>query len=1161
MLRHTLIAALIFYLLLQHADASIYSNCLLCHSNEGLLGGKFQIDGNAFAQSVHGKINAPSSACWACHDSDGIVMADEDYMGDRYKNPYNCTACHLKGGEKEGAYGAPLVYNHFAGGGLKVGFNNLSSCISCHEIQEMVLPNSDSDTGTFEGDTERKNGGMLSYYHYGKNRADIKTESCTYCHSNPSEFSIIFQKKENQNILDHSLKYPSPACSECHGNGSLHSLNLEKPLLSDSLCDACHATGRTTGPKSRHNGTIKCTTCHSGVHPVTYLQQNGVYGLKPASCPECHELGLLNAPGIPPLQHSDNPDNGSVFGNYWKTKISSCYYCHGNTLHQEKAFGKIVNIQKSQRNRTDFNTYWCSNCHYNSTPEGEYFYNGTAYVPAPPEITNPLFYNHSRLITLDWSDKVCRNCHGTGRNTMVEFVHNVSMGPGAPDCAECHDVKGSAPKKMNFSAFKEGVHRNLNSNAANNTSLSEITSKACWACHGEGKEPVEHPERYKNPRNCDGNDCHSLAQSFKAPMVYSHFKDAGLNGNPNNALNYNVSTNVSCEACHLNSLIIESDALNASVSHYASRKNLIDSINCIYCHLDKENSIKWGNATEINKNRTSLIEINREKNKVSARAGDFVELGSGYRIKVIEVSIKRGSANIELYKKDTIIDSGPVNIGKYVFEENRIINNASSRIPVIVLNVTEMFASNNESFIQFEGFRIKRLHSENKTTSCYLCHFNGDAQKHKYTVIDRRNEHVFYTEVLFNSSDKKEYEQEQALLVLANKTSDDAFSDIERAKRKTLREGEKWKLSENYFLTLKDVAVKSDSARFLLEAAGNTYMDVVKRGDVLDYELSINYLGYQSVNITIFRANVSEILQGNPDIAVLEDIVALSPEIKKIEDNSSIYGYNTSWLWENNVFLAGRIPGSMHAPLLQDGRDGGENCLSCHGKEGFLEKRIDSLGRHTTLNGGGNSACYACHGGGEGIKAHPGNYKTPRDCTGCHASLENNYSAVYIGDEEHKNERCEVCHVSNTHDIIVFRLGLLPAVTNISLVRHDNKTLVKALAVAGYKMKVRDARYYIDSPEEKFKMYPVDGAFDYQREEIFAEIDLSNITPGKHALYVEAMERNRWGAPASHVFTMEGTTKKEEQKRLDFGLAPLLGILLAFLIRKTIRNIRFLTFL
>ncbi len=131
-----------------------------------------------------------------------------------------------------------------------------------------------------------------------------------------------------------------------------------------------------------------------------------------------------------------------------------------------------------------------------------------------------------------------------------------------------------------------------------------------------------------------------------------------------------------------------------------------------------------------------------------------------------------------------------------------------------------------------------------------------------------------------------------------------------------------------------------------------------------------------------------------------------------------------------------------------------------------------------------------------------------------------NYSAVYIGDEEHKNETCGDCHVTNFHNIKGF--DVIPSVKEIFFKSENNKSIIKAFASAGYKMRIRGARYYIDAPAEKFSMSPVDGVFDSQKEEIFAHINVS-IPRGKHVIYVEAMERNdKWETPASLEINLEG---------------------------------------
>ncbi len=336
----------------------------------------------------------------------------------------------------------------------------------------------------------------------------------------------------------------------------------------------------------------------------------------------------------------------------------------------------------------------------------------------------------------------------------------------------------------------------------------------------------------------------------------------------------------------------------------------------------------------------------------------------------------------------------------------------------------------------------------------------------------------------------------------------------------------------------------------LLRAGKYVYKDTVKKGQVFEYSITVN-LDNRSKNITIFRARVSEMIQAEPkNMVVLEDVVAISPEIKKINENQTIEGYNASWLWENSTFVVGRIPENFHSPQLFDGRDGGWDCLSCHGINGITEKRVFSLGKHSALNRGDNNACYACHGGSKGIKTHPASYKAPRNCTSCHASLQDNYNAVYIGDEEHKNEKCEGCHVSNLHKITVY--SVLPSVSRLSLQKQDNRTILKASASAGYKMKVRGARYYIDSPSEKLNMQPVDGVFDSRSEEVYAEIDVSKISRGKHVVYVEAMEReNKWSTPDSLAVKLEnGELKVDNKKRMSIFLllAWLDGVVIAFML-------------
>jgi hypothetical protein len=1195
------------------------ANCTACHNIGGFAGAgrlvNFTVmnDSLAIHKNLNSNATSPSGypsinfKCWGCHGNGSEPGSNHQT---NYKTPYICPDCHVPNISQNLNYTPNTtllnVTEHYWNA-TDIRTPNVSTCYDCHNKNEMMLGSVDPDgpASVYGG----ANGGNNSASHYGKKRADLRvgiSANCSYCHQNASTAfaTAMIDPAYNRSIQNHSTNYNSsnPNCAQCHNTGWLHNFTLTIPnftLTGSTFCLACHGrnesrgevnySSSTTGIKEKHNDTIDCSACHlnitKDVHPVKYRQADNITfttsNTSAVNCTSCHQgtgLGgiFANATKIPsPIAHSDNPYNGSMWNEsqprYWAntSQLGSCVYCHTNSsLHNASGLGKVSQVQyNNTKNQSITDSYWCANCHYNNSTYigSKYRYNGTAYYPIPPNISEfkgikandgvTSWFNHSLT---NYSDVKCKECHGSRISilTSAEFVHNVNMGGGGPDCISCHDTGGSgapANKRIKASSMKLGVHKNLNSNAANSSSIDPI-NKACWACHGEGTEPAGHPQRYRTPRECSNNDCHSISQSFKAPMVYSHFKDAKLNSNPGNVTSYNVSTGALCEACHSNNLSVENANLNASVSHYTTSENLIDSINCIYCHLNKDNAEKWGNATEINKNRSTLIEMDRYKNKFTAYTGDFVDLGNGYKIKVTGTSAKRDSARIELYKGDSIVDSGLVNIGRYAYEETRIIDNASSRIPVIVLNITGIFVLDNEGFIQFEGFRTKRLHSENKTTSCYLCHFKDSPEKHKYTVIDRVDKDVFYTEVLFNSTDKKEYDQQKALLILANKTPHDVRAGIERPKRKTLFAGEKWKLAENYSFTLEDIAENSDSANFLLEIDGRSFTYVVKRGELFDYEMSINYLGYTYTNITIFRANVSEISQ---NIVVLEDIVALSPKIIKIDVNSTIYGYNASWLWKNNTFMAGMIPPDMHAPLLYDGSDGGAACTSCH--------TVGELGAHKGINKAAlsgvaseNKACWACHGEGKEPKWHPANYKNPRICKSCHVERGITFNATYIGDEKHGTlVNCNQCHVVDTHKIRQFEV--VPSIRRLSISKEEiyegEKVSIYATASAGYEIKIRGAEYYIDSLNKPTPMLPVDGSFDEQIEEVTAEIDTIGLKPGNHSIYVRAMERNnKWGTVSSIsliVKEKEIVTKKSEKIPDVTGFFILILMILAQHIRKT----------
>lgn len=1180
------ILALLAYLSLNYSGSAFELDCTVCHNSSQ--GGGLYPAINTLVFGNHTNVNASDGAgnltswdCMACH-----------YSADKFNLPhtlpistYTCEDCHIS--NISGIVPADrMVYNHNRTGNVSV----IASCADCHNKTSNLFRYSANASAS----------------HYGRNASfgiSPGEPYCAYCHENSSSvYRDLMQNQTNAMLGNHTFgrlnashRAGYPNCTTCHWTDTIHGTNLTKPVPNSSFCINCHKEDRLQ--KGMHAGKVECKSCHtevdSDIHNIKYLLQDGTYrssnattcldchGGNPwptfkltfsalvANCTTCHlGNGLIKFAGAPrfpsPLMHSSNPVSGGLWNGtqaaYWDSQVNACYYCHGYKLHDTDPLGNVSNITAGNAlNQNITNTsFWCANCHYNgSDPAGNYSYNATSYSPVPPEMQNKsglvpatatdgtTFYNHSLA---EYSDLACKTCHAPDSPaTSALFIHNVGAGGGGPDCISCHDSRGGgapADKRIDVVSFNLSVHYGMNGGG----------NGACWACHGNGTQPPGHPAEYKSPKKCSNDACHSLGQEFRAPMIYSHFRNASLIDNPTNAFNSNVTTSNDCQGCHANSVNSQGRNINSTVSHFASG-DLFDSINCIYCHLNEDNSREWGNATLIYENRTALIELNRENNKFTAREGEYVDLGFGFILKILEVSSVRSSVLMELIKESIIVDKRLAGIGNYTYEEYLTIDNGTEKVPVIVINITGIFKGNDTGFIQFEGFRLKRVHPEKKITSCYSCHVKA-MPKAKYRVIERvssEKDEIYYTKETANFTDNKIFDENVVLQLLGVLTDEDKHVTIQPEKRRSLYEGQVWNISEGTSLVVRGVDTKSEVVILQLRTGNYFYEDIVNRGGIFEFTPQINYLGNQPKNITVFRARVSGIIQARPkNMVVIEDVVSLSPDIRKINANQTLAGYNTSWLWENSTISVGKIPDNFHSPQIYDGGNGGGNCLSCHGGEGFSQKKVLSLGKHDILNGGGNNACRACHGGTADIQAHPAGYKNPRNCLSCHAATNNNYNAVYIGDEEHKNEKCETCHVSNIHEIT--GLHMTPSVKKTVIAKENNMTILRASVTAGYKMKVRDARYYIDTPLNKSGMSPADGVFDSQAEDVFARMDLSKLSSGKHVVYVEAMERkNNWGVPSSVEFIIEGGSLKvpETKNTSMLTLADMLAILMiVFVLRR-----------
>lgn len=1083
-----------------------------------------------------------------------------------------CMTCHKSYNGTYINFSARQDYEPQYPGGAhdnKIGAN----CTDCHGIYDTANGVSDMPVKRcYDGGCHSELNNNLSNLNYTQN----DTMGYSYMPLNTTN-----------TVRSHTLQIDIP-CIICHGS----SHNVSKPYnaagTSNSMteyqqCIACH------GAYQRHNNSVNCTVCHSqDAHVIKVFAQDATYMNGSTSslrgnCTGCHQNSTFmnallsstyagsysgSAPQIPaPLKHGDDANAGEKWNQtpgYWTRAVqsTSCIYCHGKTMHNVSALGRpslfggagIVNSIIA----TD--TYWCSSCHVQGYSSGTKTYTDMTGVfnfpdeplPVPPEITgnasfgadqsNPSYSNHS---SVSKDDSSCGNCHGGTGGGITGFMHNVSLGEnGGPNCKSCHDTGGTAGegRLVNFSTANESIHSDLNSNV---DTVLPAENRKCWACHGNGSEPGDgHPSNYKTPKNCNNNDCHSLAQSqFNETMVYSHFRNASLNSNPYNAINYNVTAAAQCQICHMNSLAREETGFGlALVSHYGSKNNLIDSFNCRYCHLNKDNSRDWGNATLVNKNRTSSIEIEKEKDKFTVRENGTLYLGEGYALKVVEISEKRDEALIQLLRGDDIADEVLLGIGTpYMYEKETTIDNATFKTLFITLNITSIFKGGTTGFIQFNGTRLRKIHRESENNSaCYACHLYSYSRE-RFQVLDKEGREDS-PDIIYLARVLVDFKPENKSKVYFN-DEDYIFSKLEGggeyfsypSKQKYLKEGEAWNIADNYSVKLREVSTDSKKAFLSLMIDNRVVMDdTVDSGQEFRYAPAIRYNDYAERNVTVFTARVASVAQGSPNFVILKDVVAVSPGIVRVTANATFFGYNSSWFNLNDTLVVGKIPANLHSPNLFTDLGAWGDCVRCHDSSerlgiAVLDAISSRLGKHAGLNKDAYSsallsdpidkACWACHSEGEEPMVHSPTYIEPRNCSSCHVhSNEPSYSAINISDEPHGSETgCEKCHISGSHTLIRFEVSPVirdAALSRTSITQGGNINLT-ARANAGYRMRIRAAEYFLDRtgvPGSGIPLRPLDGTFDSQREEVAADINTTGIQIGGHLLYVHAMERaDRWG--------------------------------------------------
>ncbi|MCG2736152.1 MAG: hypothetical protein L6282_07125, partial [Candidatus Methanoperedenaceae archaeon] len=448
----------------------------------------------------------------------------------------------------------------------------------------------------------------------------------------------------------------------------------------------------------------------------------------------------------------------------------------------------------------------------------------------------------------------------------------------------------------------------------------------------------------------------------------------------------------------------------------------------------------------------------------------------------------------------------------------------------------------------------RKVHSERESrnnTNCFACHLSRYSdEKKRFIVIDREEKDnssdlIYYTSLFidFISGNKSKIyyaDEENVITQLQNGENFISYPNLQ----KLLKEGENWNIADNYALKLNEVSTESKNAWMTLTINGAVVEDtVVPLGNWFNYTPGLTYKDNSTTNISVFTAMVSAISQGIPNFVILSDVSAISPAIMKTYENSSLFGYNSSWLKPGDAITTGKIPVNLHAPNLFTDQRNWADCVKCHDsslKLGIAGMAAIStqLGKHSGLNRNASGktilsdnidrACWACHTGGEEPMLHPPARIKARICSSCHTYQEKPfYDAKYVGDEPHGFEKnCEYCHYWGSHNVVRFQVtpGIKEASISPEKPGKGDKVILVASAHSGYRMSIKAAEYFIDTIGKSgtgMPLEPVDGLFDSQKEDMVAEINTTGIDVGGHVIYIHAMERdNRWGAYYPVNFTI-----------------------------------------
>ncbi len=663
------------------------ADCIACHDVGGSAGSGRLVNVTAINDSdaIHKTLNngaatslsAENKKCWACH---GNGSEPGNSHTSNYKTPYRCVDCHISGTGQNTNFtpSSVLTVTQHYWNGTNIS-TAASSCYDCHNKSGMMLGAFDPDgaANVYGG----ANGGNNSTSHYGKKRSDMAGWNdtsiyCSYCHRNTT-IVFPFGKNSSKNV-DHG-----DDCQKCHGAGRIHDASLKLPTMSgdNKGCLNCHDSNPGTLAKnisvsgyenSAHSG-VNCIDCHTPRQIFKGIVIRGETHRYNFSLPDnvtainfTLEWGgdsILNATLFPPNETniSYSTSQASVPVNIPSPKPGE-WTVIVRDISGDEQFTLTINVSMDHPGSTP---NICENCH-----------TGVGFGDAAP------IYKHIPNQSNVPTNVSCVSCHSNGtlsaRTISISASHYLKANPfDTQDCIRCHNgiIKGfgNPPDQRNYTRFA----------TVNKTLISG--------------EPWKLVDNYKL----------TLIEATREGAIFTLEKDGVLLRREliaiGDVFKYEVRgisrENISIVNLKVNKLLAAKDQYVAELTGnvLASRIHReTDNKECYACHdseyrTNKPKGMYYYVLKKDTENVTlAPIPVNfTELDTKMLKMGEDWNLGEGYSLRVVGVNLKRGNAQLQLYRNGTLIEDMIVNEGSnFTHEEwvlERKIDVFSSKLKLVFI--------------------------------------------------------------------------------------------------------------------------------------------------------------------------------------------------------------------------------------------------------------------------------------------------------------------------------------------------------------------------------------------------------------------------------------------------------------------------------------------